>query len=265
MGETREVQVTPYRDPTAVVGRRIVAYIIDSIIVFGLTLVAFFVLAESDPEAFDDDQVESINAAFGQFADDDSSFQSAWDLGEAAGGFISFDEDDFSVDIRIVEGGSFWAVNAIGVGAGLLLLVVLQGATGKTPGKALLGITTVAADGSPPGIGRAVVRWLLLIVDAFCILPGLITSLVSKGHRRIGDMAAGTYVVRADAAGQPVQLDAPAPAYTASAYPPQAPTTGGQPAADAQWDAARQAWIRWDGTAWTQYDPSVPGGWRPIS
>ena len=34
-------------------------------------------------------------------------------------------------------------------------------------------------------------RWLLLFVDAVFILPGLITSLVSKGHRRIGDMADG--------------------------------------------------------------------------
>jgi hypothetical protein len=75
-------------------------------------------------------------------------------------------------------------------------------------------------------------------------------------------MAAGTYVVRNAAAGQPIHLPGTgaAPAY---AMAPSAPV--GPPSADAQWDQARQAWIRWDGTAWTQHDPNVPGGWRPIS
>ena len=255
------MQVTSYRDPTAVIGRRIVAYIIDSVIVFGITVISFFALAESNPFAFDEDANARIGRAFERSVDDDTDFQTTWDLGEAVGGYVSVN-DDFEFDIRIVEGGSFWAVNAIGFGGAILVLVLLQGATGKTPGKAMLGITTVDANGRPPGIGRALLRWLLLFVDAFFILPGLITSLASKGHRRIGDMAAGTYVIRADAAGQPVQLDQPA--YATGGYEP-APAYAGPPAGDAQWDPARQAWIRWDGTAWTQHDPTVPGGWRPIS
>lgn len=246
------------QDPTDVVGRRIVAYIIDTIILLVVVGVAFFALAESDPFAFGGDAGDRIGRAFGE-ADPDTDFDGAWSFSEAVGGFIGVDEDEFEITVRIVEGGAFWAVNGIGLAAALGLLVLLQGASGKTPGKAMLGLTTVAADGSPPGIGRAALRYLVLFVDAgLLFLPGLIAALASKGHRRLGDMAAGTYVVRSAAAGQPVVLDGPG----AAAPPPAYATTATPP--DAQWDAARGAWIRWDGSQWVQHDPAT-GSWRPIS
>jgi uncharacterized RDD family membrane protein YckC len=233
-------------------GRRIAAYAIDTALLFVVTLIAFFALAESDPFSFDEDTGDRITRAFGDL---DSDFQSTWDFGEQVGGFISI--DDGEIDIQIVEGGSFWAVTAVSLGGTVALLVLMQGLTGRTPGKALVGITTVDAAGTTPGVGRAFVRTLLLIVDAFFLLPGLISSLTSKGHKRIGDMAAGTFVVRSTAAGQPVVVGAPQYSQPPMAY--------GGPAPDAQWDPARQAWIRWDGATWTQYDPTIPGGWRPIS
>jgi uncharacterized RDD family membrane protein YckC len=57
-------------------------------------------------------------------------------------------------------------------------------------------------------MGRAFVRTLLLIIDTIsCILPiGLWVAIFSRGHRRLGDMAANTYVVKARYAGQPVVL-----------------------------------------------------------
>jgi uncharacterized RDD family membrane protein YckC len=248
-------------DPTAVMGRRIAAYLIDGLIVFGIAAIAFFALGDSQVTDISADENEGIIAAFGE---PNEGFNFAWDLGEATGGYIDIG-DGFGDDLsfRIVSGGKFWVVNLVWLAAALGFLVFMQGATGKTPGKAAVGIQTVREDGGPPGLGKALARWLLLFVDAFFILPGLISALASKGHRRIGDMAAGTYVVRADAAGRPVTLDAPggyamaAPQYASSAPPPA------QPAADAQWDANRNAWIRWDGQAWAQFDPAT-GGWRPL-
>ncbi len=250
-------------DPTSVVGRRIVAYIVDSIIIFAIFVVAFLALAESDLTNFDADTLERIDEAFGD-SDADDEFLSTWDIGRAVGGFVTFDDDE--LNIGIVEGGSFWAVTLVGLAASVGFLILMQGATGATPGKAMLGIRTVREDGQPPGLGKAIVRWLLLFVDAFLILPGLITALASKGHRRIGDMAAGTYVVRKEAAGQPIVVGgtaamAPPGGYAATAYA-TAPIPQ-QPAADAQWDAARGAWIRWDGTAWVGYDPTT-GGWNQL-
>ena len=247
-------------DPTAVIGRRIGAYILDSIIIMAIFFAALVALG-SNGDDFDSDAVERTIEAFAlEDLSDGATFR--WDLSRQVGGFITIDEDDFDGgSAKLVEGTEFWLVTLIGLAGSIGILVLMQGATGKTPGKAAFGITTVAPDGSPPGIGKAVVRWLLLFVDAFFFLPGLISSLTSKGHRRIGDMAAGTYVVRSAAAGQPVVLPgsgAPT-AYAAAAVAPP------QPSADAQWDPARQAWIRWDGAAWAQHDPNVPGGWRQIS
>jgi uncharacterized RDD family membrane protein YckC len=52
------------------------------------------------------------------------------------------------------------------------------------------------------------VRWLLFVVDGplTLFLCGIITSAVSKGHRRVGDMAADSYVVHRDDAGRPLSL-----------------------------------------------------------
>ena len=66
----------------------------------------------------------------------------------------------------------------------------------------------VRPDGGRPGIGKARGRTLLLIIDTISlILPlGLWVAMFSRGHRRIGDMAAGTYVVKSRYAGRPVVL-----------------------------------------------------------
>ena len=49
-------------------------------------------------------------------------------------------------------------------------------------------------------------RWVLFAVDGplSFFLCGIITSSVSRGHRRLGDMAASTYVVGRDDAGRDV-------------------------------------------------------------
>jgi uncharacterized RDD family membrane protein YckC len=249
------------QDPTAVVGRRIVAYIIDSVVITAIFAGLFLALG-SDGTDFDSDAIDRATETFG-FNDISEGFNFKWDLANQVGGYINVDLNDADGgDAKLVEGTEFWIVTLVGLGASLALLVLMQGATGRTPGKAVMGIRTVGANGQPPGIGKAAVRWILLFVDSFCLLPGLISMLASKGHRRIGDMAAGTYVVSAAAAGQPVAVGGAAPAMGYAQSTVAAPA---QPSADAQWDPNRQAWIRWDGNSWSQHDPNVPGGWRPIS
>lgn len=65
---------------------------------------------------------------------------------------------------------------------------------GRTPGKRMAGVHLVARDGSPPGVGALLTRNVFRLVDALPLLygVGLIATLVTRDHVRIGDMAAGT-------------------------------------------------------------------------
>lgn len=69
---------------------------------------------------------------------------------------------------------------------------------GRTPGKRWLGIRVVRDDGSRVGVVDSVIRTALRLVD---MLPGyygvgLVAMLVSERSKRLGDMVAGTIVVR---------------------------------------------------------------------
>ncbi|HEX8703132.1 MAG TPA: RDD family protein [Myxococcaceae bacterium] len=69
---------------------------------------------------------------------------------------------------------------------------------GQTPGKRMMGIRVVRSDGSPVGLYESAVRNLLRAVD---FLPGIyaigcITMLFNAQHRRLGDLVAGTLLVR---------------------------------------------------------------------
>lgn len=69
---------------------------------------------------------------------------------------------------------------------------------GKTPGKMILGIRVTNKDGSTPGLTSYFLRWILLPVDLFPMGIGIggLSIAISKYQQRIGDMAAGTIVVR---------------------------------------------------------------------
>jgi hypothetical protein len=138
-----------------------------------------------------------------------------------------------------------------------------------------MGVRVVNDQGRPPGIGRALVRSVAGVVDYIpCCFPlvGLILVFTTKGHRRVGDMAAGTYVVDKAAVGRPVTLDgapgAPVGPYgTVAAGPSGAgPAVGGVGAAPApQWDAARNAYVLWDPASqqWHQFDDATQQ-WGPL-
>ncbi|MFY0568541.1 RDD family protein [Archangium lansingense] len=73
---------------------------------------------------------------------------------------------------------------------------VLMG--GQTPGKRLVGIRVVRVDGSPVGVLESAIRNLVRVVDS---LPGVyavgcLCVLLTRQHRRLGDLLAGTLLVR---------------------------------------------------------------------
>lgn len=68
-------------------------------------------------------------------------------------------------------------------------------ASGRTPGKRWTGLRVVRVGGRPVGFLASAIRNLLRFVDdAFLI--GVIAVLASPRNQRLGDMAAGTLVVR---------------------------------------------------------------------
>jgi uncharacterized RDD family membrane protein YckC len=80
----------------------------------------------------------------------------------------------------------------------LVLFVAVQSVTGASPGKALLGIRVVRADGTKPGLLRSFARVVAWVVDLIPLLVpvALWSAWLTPGHRRVGDWVAGTYVVR---------------------------------------------------------------------
>jgi uncharacterized RDD family membrane protein YckC len=77
--------------------------------------------------------------------------------------------------------------------------VLLEGYRGQTLGKMLFGVEVIRDDtGTLPGPRAAALRAvMLLLADAqFFGIVGLATILFTEKHQRIGDMAAGTLVVR---------------------------------------------------------------------
>ena len=87
--------------------------------------------------------------------------------------------------------------------------IVLQGLTGYTPGKWLLGIRVVTANGQPPGIAAAIKRTIPLLFELYGLVA--IYAIWSHPHgQRFGDRWAGTYVVRAHRGELPQPAGVPA-------------------------------------------------------
>jgi uncharacterized RDD family membrane protein YckC len=231
--------------PTQVVGRRAVAFIIDVIIISVIDAVSWYVLTKD------------VGA------------------GSCIGGGITINGHCRG----FTDGGnrSIWLLIEFLAGVGIFW--IMQGLTGKTPGKAAMGIQVVNAEGKPPGVGRAIVRSILYIVDGFPIyilpLVGFIVAMVSERNQRVGDMVANTFVVDKNFAGALTGQGAPGPfgggpppgygppppgaGYGpppggAPAPPSAPPPGGGEQKADWYPDPQGQARLRyWDGHNWTDH------------
>ena len=103
-------------------------------------------------------------------------------------------------------------------------------ASGRTPGKRWTGLRVVRTTGAPVGFVTSAVRNLLRLVDALpgMYAVGIVAVLVSSRNQRLGDMAAGTLVVRERRGGRsraamippPTRSWAPPPAWDVSAITP---------------------------------------------
>lgn len=97
-----------------------------------------------------------------------------------------------------VAGGFALLGFLIGGGVVFLYWFLLEGMwDGYTVGKRLFGIKVVEEDGSSCSLGSAFIRNLFRIVDAlFYYLVGFVAMAMSDNRQRIGDLLAGTVVVR---------------------------------------------------------------------
>ena len=66
---------------------------------------------------------------------------------------------------------------------------------GRSLGKMAFGMRVVMRDGTTPSIGAYVMRWMLLLVDLWAWV-GVIIILLNKNNQRLGDLAAGTIVIK---------------------------------------------------------------------
>lgn len=266
-------------DPTDVIGRRIGAYIIDGVLAAAfvalvLVLGNFHLYDRTAPP-----EGQTATATCDRFNQVDQPAGTPRVVDEQGHSnettiCVPYEGDTIYFDMRDLL-GVYLDLFLASLGALVLNLVMLQGLTGATVGKFATGLRTVRADGSHCGIGRAALRTLLLQVIDGQVFIGLILMIVTDGHRRLGDMAAGTYVIdRADVgrpvvippkasavawtypppgSGYPVPGPAPVgapPMYPAAPPPVTAPTTDGP-----HWDPDRQAYIRYDRDlqAWLQW------------
>ncbi|MFZ5446182.1 MAG: RDD family protein [Myxococcota bacterium] len=104
------------------------------------------------------------------------------------------------VQVALDMSGLVRSVTAIAVFAGLWVYWTAMEVAwhGQTPGKRLVRIRVVRLDGSPVTVFSSAVRNLLRVVDFMpaCYPVGLVTMLIDRRHRRLGDLLAGTVLVR---------------------------------------------------------------------
>jgi uncharacterized RDD family membrane protein YckC len=288
-----------YRDPTDVLGPRGGAYLIDglvNLVLTALVAVGIFLLL-----AISHGTVRASDAEASAVCDRINDTQTTTRPGVATDSPSSTNADRLCIPIGdktyVVDFGDLaplYFVGFVGIyAASALNTVLLQGLKGGTVGKLAVGLRVVREDGNHAGIGWCALRSLLLVVDGQCLI-GVILVCTTKGHRRLGDMAAGTFVVRKADVGQPVLvpgLNAPAYGYPSYGYPsygsvPPAGGSGGwgggygygappQPSAQSavpgatadgpHWDADRNAYLHYDRDrgAWLQWD-EARREWGPI-
>lgn len=152
----------------APIGRRILAFVIDSSIVsavlYALVLIVFL----------------GIFAALG-FPNEEELQWKIYGLGSA---FL----------IPIILGAIFFVLTAAAVWHAYF--IYFEHIYGKTLGKKALGMFVVSLDGKNLSFKQCVLREVFrAYVDVLLIFPGIISMLCSKKNQRVGDMATNTLVL----------------------------------------------------------------------
>jgi len=102
-----------------------------------------------------------------------------------------------------------WSIVAFALVYGMILaypLIMEWMLDGRTIGKRVMQTRVVRLDGRQATFGAFFIRWLLGLLEIMSSFGSLafVTALLSKNQQRLGDMAAGTVVVREP---KPVTLD----------------------------------------------------------
>ncbi|PQJ77954.1 RDD family protein [Polaribacter porphyrae] len=102
-----------------------------------------------------------------------------------------FDTQDDGVFSYNLEG--FPALVSLGIF--FFLWPISEGIWGQTLGKRFLDIKVVTKTYEPIDIGKAFIRFFVGFVDCILVV-GIIVAAANKENQRIGDLAAGTFVVK---------------------------------------------------------------------
>jgi uncharacterized RDD family membrane protein YckC len=96
---------------------------------------------------------------------------------------------------------------------------------GRTPGKRVARIRVIQRSGRSIGLLESMARNLVRYVDQipFFYAVGVITMFVTNQHQRLGDLAAGTLVVRDRDPESPLWGDTGSRTFTAQLFAPRAP------------------------------------------
>jgi uncharacterized RDD family membrane protein YckC len=78
---------------------------------------------------------------------------------------------------------------------------------GQSPGKRLAQIRVIEQNGQPVGWASVFIRNLVRVVDTGGALIGLLVMVVDKNERRLGDLAAGTLVIRERTSARSAGID----------------------------------------------------------
>src|SRR4051812_34731645 len=140
---------------TKVVGRRVVAFIIDGVVISAINTAIFFALAGDPVEAVRNGDIQLTDSVYGNFTLGDQTYS--------------------------VYGGTAALYFLVALLIPIAYFVVWQGLRGVTLGKLALGIRTVkdTDPAQPPGVGRALARWFLWIADAFPYVIPYLTGFIT--------------------------------------------------------------------------------------
>ncbi|PDW02907.1 RDD family protein [Candidatus Viridilinea mediisalina] len=96
---------------------------------------------------------------------------------------------------------ALWSTLGFGLSWGFYMAFELVW-SGQTPGKRLFGLRVIREGGRPLDASAAAIRNLIRVVDLlpFAYGLGVLTMIADRHARRLGDLAAGTLVVREGAA-----------------------------------------------------------------
>lgn len=98
-----------------------------------------------------------------------------------------------------IRPGTYYTVLVVVLPVILYDLICEWVLNGRSVGKLAMEIRVVMLDGSQPGLGAYLIRWLLRIVESVLFFGGVVpvVTVAANGKgQRLGDIAAGTTVVK---------------------------------------------------------------------